>query len=128
MKEKNRAADWLRQAQSDMRYARAAFRDGFHAQVCFICQQAAEKAVKSILYARGAKVILSHSIHRLCEEARINDELQKAARVLDQYYITARYPDALAEGTPEDVFTDEQSANALEKAEAFVRLAEEIVS
>ena len=125
---KNRAPDWLNQARSDLRYARAALRDGFVAQACFICQQASEKALKSILYFRGAKVVLSHSLHKLCIEIGIDDELMKAARVLDQYYLTARYPDALAEGTPDEVFTDDQARQAVSFAEAFVKKAEECLS
>jgi len=125
VKAKNRAPDWLKQAQSDLRFARIAQRDGFFAQACFVCQQASEKALKAILYARGAKVVLSHSLHRLCGELQINDDLLRAGRVLDQYYVTARYPDALAEGTPDEIFTGEQSAQALAHAEAFVHAAEE---
>lgn len=77
--QRNRAADWLKQARSDLLYARAAFRDGFYAQTCFICQQASEKALKSILYSQGAKVVLSPSLHKLCLELDINDELARAA-------------------------------------------------
>ena len=124
MKPKSRAPDWLRQAQSDLRFATVAHGGGFFAQACFICQQASEKALKAILYHRGAKVVLSHSLHRLCGELRINDELLRAGRVLDQYYVTARYPDALAEGTPDETFTEEQSSQALGFAAAFVRAAE----
>jgi len=127
MRAKNRSFDWLRQAQDDLRFARAAHRDRFFAQTCFICQQASEKALKSILYFRGARTVLSHSLHKLCDELNINDELAKAARILDQYYISARYPDALAEGTPSEVFTREQSEQSLEYAERFLAKATEVV-
>lgn len=121
---RNRAGDWLKQAQSDLLYARAAFRDGFFAQACFVCQQASEKALKSILYFRGASAVLSHSLHKLCVELEINDEMARAARTLDQYYMTARYPDALAEGTPHEVFTEPQARTAIQHAEHFLSRAE----
>ncbi len=41
---------WRRQAANDLEFARVAVRERFHAQACFISQQAAEKAVKSIAY------------------------------------------------------------------------------
>ena len=128
MQSQNRGPDWLKQAKADLRYATAAPRDGFFAQTCFICQQAAEKALKSILYARGARVVLSHSLHRLCDEVAIDGDLLQAARILDQYYITARYPDALAEGTPDEVFTVEQARTALGHGQAFVAKAEGLVA
>jgi HEPN domain-containing protein len=88
--QRNRAGDWLKQAKSDLLYAQAAFRDGFHAQAC--------------------------------------DELARSARLLDQYYITARYPDALAEGTPHEVFTEDQARTAIGYAGTFISKAEEFVA
>jgi HEPN domain-containing protein len=116
--------DWLSQARNDLEYARAAFRDGFFAQVCFISQQSSEKALKSILYFNGAKAVLSHSLHRLCKELGLNDDLMACAQTLDQYYVTARYPDALVEGAPHDVFTKKQAEEAIGMAERFLGKAQ----
>lgn len=127
MKPKHRGGDWLRQAQGDLRFAKAAVREGFYAQACFICQQASEKALKAIIYSRGAKAVLTHSLHKLCDELGVDDDLAMAARTLDQYYVSARYPDALAEGTPDDVFTREQAEASLRYAERFVSKAEELL-
>ena len=126
MQAQNRGPDWLKQAKGDLKFATAALRDQFFAQICFICQQASEKALKSILYSKGARVVLSHSLHKLCMELKIDGGLLQAARVLDQYYLTARYPDALAEGTPDEVFTADQAREALKHAQAFVAKAEEL--
>jgi HEPN domain-containing protein len=43
------AERWLAQATSDLEFARLGLREGFHAQACFQCQQAAEKALLYIL-------------------------------------------------------------------------------
>ena len=48
-KQRNDAPLWLRQAADDYRFGRLALRNQFHAQACFIAQQAAEKAVKDAL-------------------------------------------------------------------------------
>jgi HEPN domain-containing protein len=127
MQAKHRGGDWLRQAQGDLRLAKAAVREGFYAQTCFICQQASEKALKAILYSQGAKAILTHSLHKLCQELEMGAELEMAARILDQYYLSARYPDALAEGAPDDVFTSEQAETSVRYAERFVERAGELV-
>lgn len=46
---------WLRQAERDLDDARFAAQGARHNLACFLAQQAAEKAVKSYLYARGAE-------------------------------------------------------------------------
>lgn len=123
----NRAKDWLKQAKNDFLFAQAAEKNGFFAQTCFICQQAAEKALKAILYSKGAAAVTTHSLRRLCEELGINHKLLLAAKMLDQYYISSRYPDALAEGAPCDAFTKEQAKEALRFAGQFLRKAKNLV-
>jgi HEPN domain-containing protein len=44
---------WLRQAHSDLAMAAYASQGGFHAQACYHCCQAAEKALKALLLALG---------------------------------------------------------------------------
>ena len=56
------AERWRRQAANDLAFARVALRERFHAQACFIAQQAAEKAVKAIAYGLGERTVLGHSL------------------------------------------------------------------
>lgn len=42
-----------------------------------------------------------------------NGKVQEAAKILDQYYISARYPDALPSGAPHEFFTLPQAQEAL---------------
>ena len=42
---------WLRQAHSDLAMAAYASEGDFHAQACYHCSQAAEKALKALLLA-----------------------------------------------------------------------------
>ena len=50
---KGRLHAWLRQAHSDLAMAAYASEGGFHAQACYQCCQAAEKALKALLLALG---------------------------------------------------------------------------
>lgn len=43
------------QAQHDLEFGRLALREGYFAQACFIAQQSAEKAVKSLAYGAGER-------------------------------------------------------------------------
>ena len=81
--------DWLRQAQDDWLYAEAGMKSGFFAQCCFISQQSAEKALKAVLYAQGATLVLGHSIGKLCAQLGIGD-LKHASSVLDLIYQPGR--------------------------------------
>jgi hypothetical protein len=47
--EMDRSKDWLDQAEYDLRTAKQLSDSGSHAWSCFISQQAAEKALKSVL-------------------------------------------------------------------------------
>jgi HEPN domain-containing protein len=119
----NRGKDWLLQAENDLLLAHVALREGFYSQVCFICQQTAEKAIKSVGYHREAKAIFGHSLIKLCEVFQINGELRTAAGVLDQFYLAARYPDALPAGAPCEVFSEQQAQEAINLAKKFIAFA-----
>jgi HEPN domain-containing protein len=56
---------WLRQAHSDLAMAAYASDGGFHAQACYHCSQAAEKALQALLLALDQEPERTHSIERL---------------------------------------------------------------
>ena len=120
---------WLETARKDLDYARLAANAGFHAHACFNAHQAAEKAVKAIHYARGARMVLGHSIRQLIERLGIPGlgVLLSPARQLDLYYVPTRYPNGLDEGTPDEAFSDDQSSRALDLARDIVVAATAIV-
>lgn len=117
------AAAWLRQATNDVAFARAALNDSFFSQVCFLAQQAAEKAIKSMYLLRGKAFPFSHSLTELCQGLRINGRLLQAAAVLDQYYVTGRYPSGAGSLAPFEMFRDFQAIEAIELAVRFLNAA-----
>jgi HEPN domain-containing protein len=117
---KSRAGDWLRQAENELCWARDSSKSGYWAQTCFAAQQVAEKALKAMALERGASEIRSHSIAKIAQALEIDGEIERMARRLDIYYISARYPDAFAEGAPFEYFDAEQAGEAVEFAQAFV--------
>ncbi|MBI4638083.1 MAG: HEPN domain-containing protein [Candidatus Rokubacteria bacterium] len=125
------AQRWLAQARSDLAFAELGLREGFHAQACFMCQQAAEKALKALHYLTGARVVVGHSIvELLAGVAPRHPQLRalgEAAQQLDQFYVPTRYPNGLPGGVPAQVFSRAQAERALEDARQFVESAETIV-
>ncbi|MDX1385693.1 MAG: HEPN domain-containing protein [Thermoanaerobaculia bacterium] len=121
------ARRWLRQAENDLEFGRLALREGFYAQACFVAQQAAEKALKSIAYASGERVVLGHSLVELLEligeHHGLDSELRELAGILDQYYVPTRYPNGLPGGVPFEAFGRGQARDAIEAAARFLALA-----
>lgn len=125
----NRYEDWLRQAENDLEWARHSFAGGFFAQTCFIAQQAAEKALKSWCFFKGFDIVRSHSIFQIVRSLGENGMLEKCARELDIYYVSARYPDALPAGAPFEILTADQAQGALRAAEdIFSRVCERMAA
>ena len=123
----NQAQQWLDAAVEDLRHARYAEEGGFYAHACFSAQQAAEKAVKAVHYARGARAVLGHSVRNLIErlDPRVPslDELLDDARELDLNYIPTRYPNGLEAWTPAAGFGTRQAAAAIAGASAILTVA-----
>lgn len=118
------AARWFAQSERDLRAAAHARSGGFHEQACFLCLQAAEKALKSFLYLCGERLVLGHSVVQLLRSCvQQNQEfetLHLPCRRLDRYYLPTRYPDSLPGGAPYEAFGEEDSEPAVQDAEAVL--------
>ena len=116
----SRAPDWFRQAENDLLWADDTLAAGRFAQACFVAQQVCEKSLKALALSRGFDQVRSHSLLNIVRALGINGDLEQMARRLDQYYVTARYPDAFVEGAPFEYFTREQAEEAIGFAREFV--------
>jgi HEPN domain-containing protein len=121
------AARWLAQAERDLAAARDLARTGHHNVACFQAQQAAEKAAKAVLYARGAEDVFGHSVRELLRSAAASAPalaaLDDAAMRLDRLYIPTRYPNGLPGGIPADAFSAADATEAISQAEALLAAA-----
>ncbi len=120
-------AEWLLRANSSLRAARAVLGlpGILYEEVCFHAQQAAEKALKSILVSRKSPFPKTHEIGALLtlvvqSGTPVPDNLHSVER-LSRFAIETRYP-----GVFERV-TQEECAHALEMAERVVRWAESLI-
>jgi len=123
----NRARDWLDQARRDLDQAEDSRRAGRHEWACFAAQQAAEKAVKALHLHVGQEAwghVISRLLGELPESVAVPDGLVDMGRVLDNFYIPARYPNSHPEGAPFEHYGSPQSEEAIRHAGeilAFVR-------
>jgi HEPN domain-containing protein len=123
------ARRWFQEAQADLTVVRTLWGAGHHAAACFHSQQAAEKALKALLYAQGARVVLGHSVRELARQCEGHvpafAEVADDTALLDQFYITTRYPNGLpAPAIPSQSFTSAQAQAAQESAERVIHLVE----
>ena len=121
------AERWLNQAEYDLGFARYAFEGEHWSHACFISQQAAEKAVKAIVYGSGERLVRAHSIVELVDRFahRVPElkDLRAAGGSLDRHYIASRYPNGVAEGVPFMVYSRPKAEEALEAAARIVEAA-----
>jgi HEPN domain-containing protein len=116
-----RALLWSRQAEADLRAAGVLCDAGEWSHSCFQAQQAAEKALKALLAERDQD-LRSHSLAALLRElgGEAPQQWASQARALDKLYAPTRYPDALGDAAPMDVFGPEDAELAMNAARAFV--------
>ena len=122
---KREAERWLLHAERDLGFGRLGLElGGFYAQVCLMAQQSAEKALKALLYLRGARLIHEGSISELLlRAADVHPGLsryQDMARLLDQYYLISRYLDAQPGGAPSELIDEAQAKEAVGQGENLI--------
>lgn len=120
------------QAQSDVETALHLVAGGHHEWAAFVAQQAAEKAVKAVLQARGHAAwghVVADLLDALAEGAgvAVGSELRGCARRLDKSYIGARYPDGWAGGAPRDHYAKEDADEAIACAREILRFCEALL-
>jgi HEPN domain-containing protein len=89
----------------------------------FCVQQAAEKAVKALdvhLHQEACGHVVARLLEELPASADVPGGLIEAGRVLDNFYIPARYPNSHPEGAPFEHYGPLQSGEAIRHASEIV--------
>lgn len=102
---------WLEFARQDIRIAELALEEGFYNQVCFHSEQCVEKVLKAWLAEKGKRLPRTHSMADLLTliPADAIGDMSEEILLLDRFYISTRYPDALP-GSLEDGMPDKDEA------------------
>lgn len=126
-----RSSDWLKQAVRDLKSAKAQSKDGFFEWSCFIAQQSAEKAVKSVYQKMGAEAwghSVSDLLSGLSKKIKISPELINSAKKLDRFYIPARYPNGWASGIPSQYISRKDAQDAISNSKKILRFCKGILA
>ncbi|OFW00476.1 MAG: hypothetical protein A3G20_07460 [Acidobacteria bacterium RIFCSPLOWO2_12_FULL_59_11] len=127
------ARRWLRQAEYDFEQAKKSAADGAYSYAAFFSEQAAQKALKAVLFKSGKRQVTIHSLAELAREA---SRLEKAFELLieegarlDRHYLASRYPDALPEpAIPSESYSKKDAEEALAQAQEFLSLARKLIA
>jgi len=68
-------------------------------------------------------VVLGHSLVQLAAELPLVGDLGEELAVLDQYYISTRYPNGLPDALPYEVYKRKQAERAVEVSRRVIELA-----
>jgi len=127
---KEEAHRWLAQAEHVLDVAKKLLNEACYAESCFHAEQAAQLALKAFLYGQGERFVKIHSVKELVEQCAGRDaafqEFGDSGKVLDQYYIPTRYPDALAfPGLPYETYTEREAKEAVEFASTILTVVKQ---
>ncbi len=122
------AERWYKQSEDDIGAASGLLSIGKYAQSCFYAQQAAEKSLKAVGFLLDTDP-WGHSCTKLIQslpssERKLFAAVEDNAKSLDKLYIPTRYPDALADITPAEAFTEKEAHSAIELAQEILSCVE----
>ena len=122
---------WLESARRTLESARGDLQRGDYNWACFKAHQAAEKALKALLWGTGSPKT-GHMLPKLLsavEEVlgvRAPEEVRDACLRLNKMYIPTRCPGAWTEGIPEEYYGESEAREAIMLAEHIIAWVEEV--
>ncbi|MCD6513668.1 MAG: HEPN domain-containing protein [Candidatus Odinarchaeota archaeon] len=127
------AKRWLEDALEDLKVAEALLKLSHFAASCFHSQQAAEKALKALLYKRGMES-RTHSIHTLLVQITKTynvdiSQYENQAKLLDKHYTPPRYPNLHPgiELPAHKLYVKEDAELCLKAAKSILNMARELL-
>jgi len=112
---------WMESARRTLQSARGDLERGDYNWACFKAHQAAEKALKALLWGVGAPAP-GHSLPKLLEKVKEVLSIEAPLDVceacirLNKFYIATRYPNAWSEGIPEEYYSRSEAEEAIRYA------------
>ena len=117
--------NWWRQALADLEAAKDNLTMGHYFVSAFLCQQAAEKALKVVfMETLRERPPHTHSLIEVGRRLSAPSPIQSALRRLTPAYVITRYPDA-ATGIPAELYDEGMARTHLDDAEEVFRWAKE---
>ncbi|MBW1668763.1 MAG: HEPN domain-containing protein [Deltaproteobacteria bacterium] len=120
---------WIEFASEDLEMAVLAWEQKIYNQVCFHSQQCVEKLLKGYILFTGKLYPRSHKVADILRLLPGNafSDMHEELLLLDRFYVTTRYPDALPGMLPSGMPSEEDARKSLQTARlVFDRLKGEM--
>jgi HEPN domain-containing protein len=125
-----RTADWMKQADGELKAAEDLYTTQNYTWCCFTCHQAAEKSLKAILehfrtptYGHNLLILLND----INPHISIPSSISNACNRLNKLYIPTRYPDAFPSGAPIDMYNKLDADTSLKDAKEVIAFARRVI-
>ncbi|MGC9050547.1 HEPN domain-containing protein [Pyrobaculum sp.] len=115
---------WIAMAERTLSSAVGDAERGDFNWACFKAHQAAEFALKALLYGVGMPArghSLTHLIAGVSRLVPVSEDVVELCRLLDKFYIPTRYVDAWSEGSPFEYFSRRDADAAIKAAEEVIK-------
>ncbi len=125
------ATRWMEQASEDLETAQILLDSARFGPCAFYCQQAAEKALKAVLYNAGERP-WGHNISSLLDQICVVLNIEPSgvpdaeASALEEHYMRPRYPDARPD--IESDYDEDTAQEALKNAQTVLAFARKSVA
>lgn len=119
---------WMNEANNTFKSAVVDKENGFYNWCCFKCHQAAEFAIKALLYGLGSTPF-GHSLTIMVNDLK-NQKMNislilTSCKKLDLHYIPSQYPNAHPTGSPFEYHDEIIAEDALENATIILDFVKE---
>lgn len=112
----NETKKWLAQAKHDLSNAQFNFDGDRFDLAAFLCQQAAEKALKAVYIKKHKALRKTHDLVLLGREVGLPENMLQYCKELTPAYTYTRYPDII------------EMENIAELAKIFLRYSKEVIA
>ena len=115
---------WFYFVDEDLAFAKAGLKSGFYSHVCFLSQQAVERAMKGYLVFCRMDYPKTHGLIGLLRQMKVIglDEYLSEIKKLSEFYVPLRYPDAIPGSLEKGLPDKEDAQNALKWANQIVEV------
>jgi HEPN domain-containing protein len=119
---------WITESRNDFDIGDILLKSQKFNAASFYFVQAAEKAVKAILYYLNQQP-WGHSLINLLKEYEdlgkiVDDDLKNKASLLEPHYITSRYPDSIPGKNPSDYYDEDITVELQEAASCIIEFVD----
>jgi HEPN domain-containing protein len=98
---KEEVKNWLKKAEEDLDAAKYNFEGAKLEVAAFLCQQAAEKALKALYIKNFESLLKVHDLVLLSKKLDAPKQIVEICKTLTSFYIETRYPSFLDAGVSE---------------------------